>query len=706
MEVSSEPSGEDVVPEKPLSSPKKSVPEASRRAAKTAAEPGGAAKRKVESRTGSSAGVGTVAARRSGLIGGSAGSVSAPRRNSTGGLSQKSSISVAGRKAGAESVAGGKSSVSSASEPIRKSLPELRRNSVTSSRAGAAANPVAASPVGSASRTSGTSKAEVARKPVSKLALSGSGSASSVSRRISSSSVDSTASSGGSARRTVSRVSSPTVSSGLKAGSLSTSQDRASALSGRRKGGTPDSRDSKFIALPHVEIKANDDLRLDLRGHRVRSLTASGLNLSSNLEGGRLISKPKTCDTKSVEETNRCGMTYSLPRIYCNDGLKPHEELLWQTELGDGPHEKKNPGKEGTYEPGSLLFLLQYSVSATIPHILQKFVYLRDNLLSTLEGVEILTRVKVLDLSFNDFKGPGFEPLENCRVLQFLSVAQNKLKSLTMASQPRLQVLAASKNKISTLKGFPYLPVLELRRLGQIFKPLAQSNLAKPDNPLGHKWGGTGQPASPRSTENTNTQPTKPVTTQKKQTRKGGLVIHTTTSTNDEALENEEGRCFESAENWSSWLLDCVGGEANVKAIGVSGSPILEAYIDALHFSTCFPSWARLARPILVGQPAQEPSLRRSPTLSGMSYLMWYLNLRLEVEELVRLFRIWVSHFLVRFLIAGFVLAWWLRGGARRFCWNGLVVDEGEEDENTNQITSKSRVKEIYGLNMIRGVRR
>lgn len=145
-----------------------------------------------------------------------------------------------------------------------------------------------------------------------------------------------------------------------------------------------------------MEIKAGDDVRLDLRGHRVRNLNAGGLNLSPNLE----------------------------------------------------------------------------------------FVYLRDNLLSTLEGVEILTRVKVLDLSFNDFKGPGFEPLANCKALQqlylagnqitslislpqlpnleFLSVAQNKLKSLAMASQPRLQVLAASKNRISTLKGFPYLPVLEV----------------------------------------------------------------------------------------------------------------------------------------------------------------------------------------------------------------------------------------------------
>jgi len=112
-----------------------------------------------------------------------------------------------------------------------------------------------------------------------------------------------------------------------------------------------------------------------------------------------------------------------------------------------------------------------------------EFVYLRDNLLSSLEGIEILKGVKVLDLSFNDFKLPGFEPLRNCIVLQqlylagnqitslaslpelpnleFLSVAQNRLKSLCMAHQLRLQVLAASKNIISTLKGFSHLPSLE-----------------------------------------------------------------------------------------------------------------------------------------------------------------------------------------------------------------------------------------------------
>eukprot|EP00250_Pteridium_aquilinum_P034177 c7193_g1_i1 orf=271-5415(-) len=116
-----------------------------------------------------------------------------------------------------------------------------------------------------------------------------------------------------------------------------------------------------------------------------------------------------------------------------------------------------------------------------------EFVYLRDNKLSSMNGLETLRRVKVLDLSFNEFKGGGFEPLVNCKALQqlylagnqitslsslpqlpnleFLSVAQNKLKSLMMPSQPKLQVLAASNNKISTFKGFPHLPVLEHLRL-------------------------------------------------------------------------------------------------------------------------------------------------------------------------------------------------------------------------------------------------
>ncbi|KAK8918454.1 hypothetical protein KSP39_PZI021232 [Platanthera zijinensis] len=129
------------------------------------------------------------------------------------------------------------------------------------------------------------------------------------------------------------------------------------------------------------------------------------------------------------------------------------------------------------------------SLEAAMPNLSPtlEFVYLRDNLLSSVEGIEVLKRVKVLDLSFNDFKEPCFEPLGRCKALQqlylagnqitaltslpefpnleFLSVAQNKLKSLSMATQPRLQVLAASKNKISSFKDFPILPVLEHLRL-------------------------------------------------------------------------------------------------------------------------------------------------------------------------------------------------------------------------------------------------
>lgn len=336
-------------------------------------------------------------------------SVAVSRRNSTGGVPEKLSASSARQQNNAITIAGKKPSTPSAAESVRRSLPELRRSPLpsvatkTTSRANLSETrkSVPVSPVGRSLNTSTASDTSI-QKSVRKSAVKPAFSASSSLKKLTSSSLDSTASS--TSRKTISKVSSPTtqsptVSSGLRAGSFSSSLDRSSNLSGRKKSVTPESRDSRFIVLPQVETKAGDDVRLDLRGHRVRSLNASGLNLSPNLE----------------------------------------------------------------------------------------FVYLRDNLLSTLEGVEILTRVKVLDLSFNDFKGPGFEPLENCKALQqlylagnqitslvslpqlpnleFLSVAQNKLKSLSMSSQPRLQVLAASKNRISTLKGFPYLPVLEHLRV-------------------------------------------------------------------------------------------------------------------------------------------------------------------------------------------------------------------------------------------------
>ncbi|KAI3455940.1 hypothetical protein Pfo_012603 [Paulownia fortunei] len=338
------------------------------------------------------------------------GSVPMTRRSSTGGLPEKQPIAVTKRQSGDIGLAVGKRTSSLASEPLRKSLPEIRRSSVSSIGAKPAIRQsisetrklVPISPVAKTPRTptsSDSSKQDSSKKTSfrsSQLSVSS-------IKRISSPSLDSTGSSS-SVRKSVAKVSplstrSPTISTGSKSGSLSTSLDRSSSLYGRKKVGTPESRDSRLIMLPQVEVKAGDDVRLDLRGHKIRSLNSGGLNLPPNLE----------------------------------------------------------------------------------------FVYLRDNLLSTLDGIEVLKRVKVLDLSFNDFKGPGFEPLENCKALQqlylagnqitslkslpelpnleFLSVAQNKLKSLSMASQPRLQVLAASKNKISTLKGFPCLPVLEHLRV-------------------------------------------------------------------------------------------------------------------------------------------------------------------------------------------------------------------------------------------------
>ncbi|KAL6991640.1 187-kDa microtubule-associated protein air9, partial [Sarracenia purpurea var. burkii] len=326
------------------------------------------------------------------------------RRNSTGGLPEKQSLSITS----VNSVAGKKSSPRF-SEPLRRSLPEVRRSSLPSvapkplARASMSDSSklVRSAPVGRTSRTLPTSDVNK-QDSGKKSSLRPSPSSVSSSKRVLSTSMDSTASS--TARKVVPKVSSssprtPSVNDGSKGGSLSSSVNRSSGFSGRRKVATPESRDSRFIMLPQVEIKAGDDVRLDLRGHRIRSLNSSGLNFSPNLE----------------------------------------------------------------------------------------FVYLRDNLLSMLEGVEILKSVKVLDLSFNEFKGPVFEPLENCKALQqlylagnqitslrslpelpnleFLSVAQNKLKSLSMASQPRLQVLAASKNRISTLKGFPHLPALEHLRV-------------------------------------------------------------------------------------------------------------------------------------------------------------------------------------------------------------------------------------------------
>lgn len=375
---------------------------------------GGASRRKVETKSGTDSSLNqsrsTLARPTLSSASRTSGSAPVTRRVSTGGLPEKQPMVITKRQSTNNGLAGGKRSSSLASEPLRKSLPELRRSSVSSIGAKTAVRQSVSEtqksvPISPAAKTPRTPASSESSKQDSSIKNSMRLSQSSVSsiKKVSSPSFDSSGSSS-TIRKSVAKASpqsarSPTISSGSKSGTLSTSIDRSSSLLGRRKVGTPESRDSRLIMLPHVEVKAGDDVRLDLRGHKIRSLNSGGLNLSPNLE----------------------------------------------------------------------------------------FVYLRDNLLSTLDGVEVLKRVKVFDLSFNDFKGPGFEPLENCKALQqlylagnqitslkslpelpnleFLSVAQNKLKSLSMASQPRLQVLAASKNKISTLKGFPHLPALEHLRV-------------------------------------------------------------------------------------------------------------------------------------------------------------------------------------------------------------------------------------------------
>ncbi|XWS66827.1 hypothetical protein CRYUN_Cryun05aG0234400 [Craigia yunnanensis] len=67
-----------------------------------------------------------------------------------------------------------------------------------------------------------------------------------------------------------------------------------------------------------------------------------------------------------------------------------------------------------------------------------RFVYLIDSLLSTVDGVEILTQVKQLYLAGNEIT--SLVSLPQFPNLELPSVAQNKLKSLSVASQPRLQV--------------------------------------------------------------------------------------------------------------------------------------------------------------------------------------------------------------------------------------------------------------------------
>uniref|UniRef100_A0A0D9WVG8 Ig-like domain-containing protein n=1 Tax=Leersia perrieri TaxID=77586 RepID=A0A0D9WVG8_9ORYZ len=279
------------------------------------------------------------------------------RRSSTGsaGKQQDNGTSVVAKKA-SPSLSDGVKKSKLVSAPAVSSKPSLeKKSSVQSER----------------TKADSMKKSVVKPSPVSTLKK-----APSVTENSNSSSSSSFRRAASNATLNSPRSPSVTSSATKKLGSRTSSMDKGSSMPTRKKSSTADSRDSRFMMLPQVDLKASDEVRLDSRGHRVRSLKQ--LRLTPVLE----------------------------------------------------------------------------------------FVYLRDNRLSSLEGIEILKGVKVLDLSFNDFKLLGFEPLENCKLLQQLYLAGNQITSLaTLPELPNLEVLAASRNKISTLKGFPHLPSLEHLRV-------------------------------------------------------------------------------------------------------------------------------------------------------------------------------------------------------------------------------------------------
>lgn len=191
------------------------------------------------------------------------------RRSSTGGLPDKQPIAVTKRASGSVASGTAKKTNSLATDPMRRSLPEMRkstlpststrtttRSSISEIRRSVPLSPLAKTP--RASVSSDASKEESVKKTSAKLSSPSLSSA----RRSASTSLESTASSG-STRKFSTKLSSPAAQSpsvSTKAGSLTKSFNRSSSSLSRKKGGTPEGRDSRLIMLPQVEIKAGDDV--------------------------------------------------------------------------------------------------------------------------------------------------------------------------------------------------------------------------------------------------------------------------------------------------------------------------------------------------------------------------------------------------------------------------------------------------------------
>lgn len=190
----------------------------------------------------------------------SSSAASLPRRNSTGGLSERQAVkgskhpSIDGKKV---SPSGLHSAKKSSTESRRSSLPPASSKGSTPE---AALNGKKASPNSRLLSKSNSSMGEsMQRSTVKALELSHS------SRSASSPSLES--SNGRSKlRKTASNVSSPSarspsVTSSLKLESLSASVDRNSSLRGRKKNlSTVESGDTRFMMLPQVDAKTKDEL--------------------------------------------------------------------------------------------------------------------------------------------------------------------------------------------------------------------------------------------------------------------------------------------------------------------------------------------------------------------------------------------------------------------------------------------------------------
>lgn len=203
---------------------------------------------------------------------------SATRRNSTGGLMEKQAVAADTQQINSVASVGIKKSSPSLGA-VRRTLPEAGGSSLRSSSTKEARKPSSVSP-DTATPVTPTSSAindkDLSRQPsfsrstfsssLKAISVSSESTACSVSKRVASKlSLPSAQTPPKIAPKSRTKLpsnsaSSASSSSELKKGSLSSPLDRSSSASSRKKPTTPESRDSRFIMFPQVEMKGGDDV--------------------------------------------------------------------------------------------------------------------------------------------------------------------------------------------------------------------------------------------------------------------------------------------------------------------------------------------------------------------------------------------------------------------------------------------------------------